>query len=140
MDGLLTMIVETPRGSHAKRGDGGVLDFFSPVPAPFNYGRIIGVCGADGDGQDALLLGPRLSAGSHFHGFTIGAVRFLDAGMADDKWILSPFERLSSAEFLRLHRFFSLYTVVKNIASLLRGVSCNTSFQGIDLWKPNHRE
>ena len=140
MDGLLTMVVETPRGSLAKRGEGGRLDFLSPVPAPFNYGRIEGVSGADGEGQDALLLGPRLSAGARFQGRSIGAVRFLDAGLADDKWILSPAGRVSPAEFHRIHRFFSMYTVIKNIGGLLRSGSCNTSFQGIDLWKPNHME
>ena len=42
--------VEVPRGSLAKRGAHGQIEFLSPVPCPFHYGSVVGVLGADGAG------------------------------------------------------------------------------------------
>jgi inorganic pyrophosphatase len=140
MPELLCMVVETPKGSYTKRGPGGSIEYLSPFAVPFNYGRIEGRLGADGECQDALLLGAFVEADTQFHGHAIGVVRFIDDDVVDDKWILSPTGRISSSDFLMLTRFFSLYTVIKKIGGLLRRGSCNTCFQGIDLWKSNHME
>ena len=57
------VIIEVPRGGFIKRHPDGAVDFVSPVPCPFNYGSVEGSEAADGDPQDALVLGPTLQPG-----------------------------------------------------------------------------
>ena len=64
------------------------VDFFSPVPCPFNYGYLLSEQGEDGDPVDAILLGPRVSVGSVHTSMAWGEVRFWDGGLPDKKIIL----------------------------------------------------
>lgn len=114
------MIIETPRGSLVKfRPDGGVR-FATPIPAPYNYGSVPGTLAADGDPQDALVLGPRLPRGHTGRWRVHGVVRFVDGGSVDDKWVCgdAPPSRL---ERWRIDLFFHLYASAKGVANRLRG-------------------
>ncbi|HET9129827.1 MAG TPA: inorganic diphosphatase, partial [Terriglobia bacterium] len=84
---MVEVIVEIPRGSFLKRGSSGRVDFVSPLPCPFNYGSVPDYIGLEGDLLDALILGPRLPAGTRKRVRVWGAVTFVDRGMADDKLI-----------------------------------------------------
>jgi hypothetical protein len=58
------VLIEIPRGSFLKRGSTGRIDFVSPFPCPFNYGSVPTHLGLEGDLLDAVVLGPRLAAGT----------------------------------------------------------------------------
>ena len=55
--------VEIPRGGHLKRSRDGRIEAISPLPAPFNYGSVVGVEAEDGDLLDAVVLGRRRPVG-----------------------------------------------------------------------------
>ena len=86
---VVTIHIETPKGSFVKRDEHGSEDFVSPLPAPFNYGHVVGQMGGDGDPLDAVLLGSALQSGES-QGYVVGVVRFVDCNQPDDKWICSP--------------------------------------------------
>ena len=79
----LEICVEVPRGGRIKRRPDGSIDFMSPFASPFNYGSVTGRRAADGDPEDALVLGPPLSPGSVVQRKVWGRVVFQDAGVAD---------------------------------------------------------
>ncbi|MBP1778036.1 MAG: inorganic pyrophosphatase [candidate division NC10 bacterium] len=92
------VVIEVPRGSFVKRGSTGSVDFISPLPCPFNYGSVPQYVGMEGDLLDALVIGPRLPAGTRLRVKAWGAVTLVDRGMTDDKlicgpWPLRPHER-----------------------------------------------
>ncbi len=58
------VVIEIPRGSFLKRGSFGHIDFVSPFPCPYNYGSIYQYIGGEGDFLDAVVLGPRIAAGT----------------------------------------------------------------------------
>ncbi len=64
MPPCVEVVIEIPRGSFLKRGSTGCVDFVSPFPCPFNYGSVRQYIGGEGDYLDAVVLGPRLAAGS----------------------------------------------------------------------------
>ncbi len=123
--------VEVPRGSLAKRGAHGQIEFLSPVPCPFHYGSVVGVLGADGDAQDALILGARgpCPRGS-VHELPVRAcIRFVDDGFADDKWVCSS-APVTRAQELALVAFFRFYGVVKLAHDRVRGKRAPTGYRG----------
>ena len=71
------MVIEVPRGAFVKRDAEGRIDLVSPIPAPFNYGRVMGVLGGDGEPQDAIVLGPRLPRGHTVRLQVHGVVRYI---------------------------------------------------------------
>ncbi len=120
--------IEVPRASFIKRDGEGRIDFLSPYPSPTNYGSVIGSQAADGEGVDALVLGPRLPWNAIVHGEVLAAVDFIDRGMPDAKLVVgtgvSPY--LSQMERARLARFFRRYARIKR---LLRWTD-KTQFRG----------
>jgi inorganic pyrophosphatase len=117
---LVEVVIEVPRGSFIKRGSTGKVDFISPLPCPFNYGSLPDYLGLDGDLLDALVLGPRLPAGTRVQAKAWGAVRMVDHGMLDDKLICSdlPPDPLQRQQVLR---FFRFYAKCKGLLNVVRG-------------------
>jgi inorganic pyrophosphatase len=104
----LEVVIEVPRGSFLKRGSTGRIDFVSPLPCPFNYGAVPGLLGLEGDLLDALVLGPRLSYGTHTRVKAWAAVTLTDRGLSDDKLICST-HRPSPAEIERASAIVKLF-------------------------------
>jgi inorganic pyrophosphatase len=81
------VVIEIPRGSFLKRDCNGGIDFISPLPCPYNYGSVREYIGGEGDYLDAVVLGPRLAAGSRVTVSAFGAVGLSERFMYDDKLI-----------------------------------------------------
>jgi inorganic pyrophosphatase len=113
------VVIEVPRGSFLKRGSTGHVDFVSPLPCPFNYGSVPGYVGLDGDLLDAVVLGPRLRAGTRLKVRSWGAVTLIDRGLADDKLICSR-KPLSIVDQQRVLRFFRFYARCKALLNWWR--------------------
>jgi inorganic pyrophosphatase len=128
----LEVIVELARWGLIKRGEEGRIDLVSPLPCPFNYGSVLGTRAADGEREDAVLLGPRVAIGSRLRVPVLGRVRFIDAGEPDDKWLcgIAPLRR---ADRLSVALFFELYARVKRTGYWLRGRDGKTFYGGIEL-------
>ena len=114
------VVIEVPRGSFLKRGSSGTIDFVSPLPCPFNYGAVPTLLGLEGDLLDALVLGPRLGAGTRMRVKAWGAVTLTDRGMSDDKLICCHHPP-SRAECRNVLRFFHVYAKCKGLLNLWRG-------------------
>ena len=126
---VVEVIIEVPRGSFLKRGSTGVIDFISPVPCPFNYGSVSGYVGLDGDLLDALVLGPRLAAGTHIRVKAWRAVTMLDRDLLDDKLVCA--ETLPDApQYRRILAFFHMYAKCKGFLNKLRGQSGRNACKG----------
>ncbi|WP_058556447.1 inorganic diphosphatase [Thiohalocapsa sp. ML1] len=125
--------IEIPRGSFRKVGSTGRLDFLSPLPCPFNYGSIGTRIGLEGDLLDALVLGPRLAAGTEIDAFACGAVRLADRGLHDDK-LICTLRPLDTAGAVRARRrtlaFFRVYGWAKGLLNLWRGRPGRTGLTG----------
>ena len=115
----LEVVIEIPRGSFLKRGSDGSIDFVSPLPCPFNYGSIHQYIGGEGDYLDAVVLGPRLSAGSRVVVNAYGAVGLSERFMYDDKLICAT-EPITATQRTAVLRFFHLYAFCKGVLNLLR--------------------
>ena len=113
------VLIEIPRGSFLKRGSTGNIDFISPLPCPFNYGSVPTHIGLEGDLLDAVVLGPRLAAGTRVRVAAWGAVTLTDRGMSDDKLICSA-SPLLPAQKLHVLRFFRFYARCKGLLNLWR--------------------
>jgi len=129
-DGVeVTVLIEIPRGSFLKRGSLGYIDFVSPLPCPFNYGSVPTHIGLEGDLLDAVVLGPRLAAGTVLRTRAWGAVTLADRGMCDDKLICSS-TPLSPAQRDGVLRFFGFYARCKGWLNLWRGRSGRNACDG----------
>jgi len=111
--------IEVPRGSFLKRGSTGRVDFVSPLPCPFNYGSVPTHVGLEGDLLDAVVLGPRIAAGTVLRTFAWGAVTLTDRGMCDDKLICSALP-LRPRQCRAVLRFFRFYARCKGLLNLWR--------------------
>ena len=114
------VVIEIPRGSFLKRGSNGHIDFVSPFPCPYNYGSIHQYIGGEGDYLDAVVLGPRLPAGSKVRVNAYGAVGLSERFMSDDKLICAE-QPITSGDRRRLLRFFTVYAFCKGLLNVLRG-------------------
>ena len=123
-------IIETPKFGFVKRKADGSIDFVSPLPCPFNYGRVDGVISGDGDPLDAIVLGPRLPPGARCDAVRRGTVHFVDDGREDPKVILSvrPLNRLDRLE---IRSFFGTYVLFKRMLNLARGKRGSTCVRSI---------
>jgi inorganic pyrophosphatase len=130
MDALVEAVVELPRGGLIKRRSDGRVDFVSPLPCPYNYGSLPGTRGGDGDPIDAIVLGPRLPAGTLVHLPVVAEVDFIDDGLIDTKLVLSR-RPLTRAEHLGLSAFFHLYVLAKRALARLRGRRGEIRLRGI---------
>ena len=117
---LVEVVIEIPRGSFLKRGSNGHVDFISPFPCPFNYGSVHQYIGGEGDYLDAVVLGPRLPAGSRIEMPAWGAVGLSERYMYDDKLICAV-EPVSEQERERILRFFRFYAFCKGVLNKVRG-------------------
>lgn len=108
------VIVEVPKWGFVKRRGADVVEFVSPFPCPFNYGYVPDTTSPDGAPRDALVLGPRLPRTSRVRARELGVVRFLDAGLEDDKLVCGR-EPLSRLDRLRVRVFFALYACAKRL-------------------------
>jgi inorganic pyrophosphatase len=115
----LTVRIEVPRGSFLKRGSTGRIDFVSPLPCPFNYGSVPALIGLEGDLLDAVVLGPRLPAGTELCTLAWGAITLTDRGMSDDKLICSA-SPLRAGQRQAVLRFFRFYARCKGLLNLWR--------------------
>ena len=113
------VVIEIPRGSFLKRGSTGLIDFISPFPCPFNYGSVPDYLGQEGDLLDALVLGPRLPAGTRIAVTAWGAVILRDRGMVDDKLVCSE-QPLTPGQRRWVLRFFAFYAKCKGLLNLVR--------------------
>ena len=113
------VVIEIPRGSFLKRGSDGHIDFVSPIPCPYNYGSIHQYIGGEGDFLDAVVLGPRLPAGSKVRVKAYGAVGLSERFMSDDKLICAGLP-ITSTDRRNVLLFFKLYALCKGLLNVLR--------------------
>src|SRR3982750_3943275 len=113
----LEVVIEVPRGSFLKRGSTGRIDFLSPLPCPFNYGSVPTHIGLEGDLLDAVVLGPRLTAGTRIHIAAWGAVTLPDRGMSDDELVCSDHPP-TDWQRRNVLRFFHFYAACKALLNL----------------------
>lgn len=123
------VIIEVPRGGIVKRKADGRVDFISPMPSPYNYGSIPGLVAPDGDPLDALVLGPRLTAGTVIVVPAREVVRFVDSGDEDPKVVCSV-DPVTDAQRRGIERFFRRYAWFKRGLARLRGRTGPTRFAG----------
>lgn len=126
------VVVEVPRGSHVKRAADGRIDFLSPVACPFNYGSVPDLPSADGEPADAVVLGPALPLGHDATWPVHAVVRFVDAGLPDDKLICGSAPP-TPADERAIRRFFNRYAAVKQAFARLRRRG-PTRFLGLHPW------
>jgi inorganic pyrophosphatase len=117
---VVEVVIEIPKGSFLKRGSAGQIDFISPIPCPFNYGSIHQYIGGEGDYLDAVVLGPRLAAGTRVHVNAYGAVGLSERFMSDDKLICAD-KSLTAGGRRNVLLFFKLYAVCKGWLNVVRG-------------------
>lgn len=108
----VTVLVEVSRGGQVKRRTDGSVDFVSPLPSPFNYGCLEGTMAPDGDPLDALVLGPRLSAGTRVEREVLAVYGFLDRGALDPKLVCGR-APLRPSQRRQVERFFWIYARLK---------------------------
>jgi inorganic pyrophosphatase len=127
----LEVLVELPLHAILKRREDGRIDFVSPLPCPYNYGSVPGTHAADGDREDALVLGPRLPKGHRARARVLARANFYDAGSFDGKWVCG--DSLSERQRKRLVLFFRVYARCKAILNWLRRIRGRTAFEGLEL-------
>ena len=133
VNSIQTIHIETPKWSFVKRNELGKIDYVSPLPSPFDYGRLEGFAGGDGDPMDAIWLGTRLDS-DHATGNIIGVVRFIDGGATDDKWLLSDKSTVSQFDFQMLKIFFRVYAQAKNVLDLFGDRAIISELNAIEIW------
>lgn len=106
--------IEVPRGGRIKRRSDGRLAYVSPFSSPFNYGCVPGTLAPDGEPIDALVLGPVLPRGTLGRWAVFGVVRFVDAGVPDDKLVCGEHAPTPS-EIRTIERFFVRYARIKRL-------------------------
>jgi inorganic pyrophosphatase len=123
------VVIEIPRGSFLKRGSTGHVDFISPLPCPFNYGAVPTLVGLEGDLLDAVVLGPRMAAGTSVRVRAWGAISQMDRGMVDHKLICSigPPDEVARRGVLR---FFRFYAWSKGLLNVVRGQRGRNACEG----------
>jgi inorganic pyrophosphatase len=123
------VVIEIPRGSFLKRGSNGHLDFLSPFPCPYNYGSIHEYIGGEGDYLDAIVLGPRLPAGTRIETTAYGAVGLSERFMSDDKLVCDDLPILDS-DRRKILQFFRFYAFCKGILNRIRRQPGRSSCDG----------
>jgi len=125
------VVIEIPRGSFLKRGSFGHIDFVSPFPCPYNYGSIHQYIGGEGDFLDAVVLGPRLAAGTRVKVNAYGSVGLSERFMSDDKLICST-GPITDADRKKALLFFKIYAFCKGLLNVVRGQSGRSRCDGWD--------
>ena len=109
----IEVVLEVPRFSFVKRRPDGRVHFVSPLPTLFNYGSVPDTLADDGDPLDALVLGPRRARGSRVRGRVLGALDFVDHGVADPKLVVG--EILRPSDVPTIEAFFHVYARAKRV-------------------------
>jgi inorganic pyrophosphatase len=120
--------IEVARGSFLKR-EGPKIEYFSPIPCPFNYGSVEGEVAEDGDAPDVVLMGERVPTGVLREGPLVGRVFFVDAGKRDDKQIVSALP-LSPSQKQKVENFFRFYAPIRKILNMMQGKRGETRYEG----------
>lgn len=128
----VSILIEIPRGGMIKRRADGTFDFLSPLPSPFNYGSIPGTLAPDGDPLDAIVLGPRLRAGTRLQADVLAVYGFLDRAQLDPKLVCGH-APLQPGQRRAVERFFFLYERLKRALQRVRSQSEPTRALG---WLP----
>lgn len=123
------VVIEIPRGSFLKRGSFGHIDFVSPIPCPYNYGSVHQYIGGEGDYLDAVVLGPRLPAGSTVRVNAYGSVGLSERYMSDDKLICAD-HPITVTDRRNILLFFQLYAFCKGLLNIVRGQKGRSSCDG----------
>ena len=131
-----TVCIEISRFSFVKRRPDGTIAFVSPIPSLYSYGSVEGVEAADGDPQDALVVGASPQRGSTVEYPVWGQVLFIDAGVIDHKWVVGP-RQITSAEWDNVVLFFRFYAIAKRCMGWRHPSKGETVFQGIEQQQPN---
>ena len=131
MERLYTVIIETPKGAFIKRNEHGAIDLISPFPCPFNYGRLEGFAGKDGDPLDAIVLGATLPYEERCRLPIVGRVLFIDNGFEDHKMVLSE-QQPNERERFSLRCFFRFYAQIKKLTNFKWKSNCRTEFLGLE--------
>jgi len=123
--------VEVTRGGRVKRRPDGSIDFVSPFASPFSYGSVTGRLAADGDPEDALILGAPIDVGTMVRRKVWGRVVFEDAGVPDHKWVCST-ELPTETEWMTIEKFFRRYVWAKRALYVLRWKTGRVNFVGLE--------
>lgn len=125
LDDAISVRIEVPRGSRVKRSASGRVEFVSPIRCPYNYGSVESeLIAPDGDGYDALVMGPRLPWGHIAEGRVLGVVDFVDRGSEDPKLVIGA--SLSGDDRASVSQFFRRYARIKRLLRFTR----ETQFRG----------
>ncbi|MCA9713412.1 MAG: inorganic diphosphatase [Myxococcales bacterium] len=130
MGAAVEVVVEVPRGGFAKRDERGRVDFWSPLPCPYNYGRVPGSVAPDGAPLDVVLLGPRRPRGARVTAELLGIIDFVDGGLLDPKLVAAPADARVAPAWSGLDRFFRVYAALKRCLAAARGRRGETMFRG----------
>lgn len=96
---LVTVTIDRPLGS--------VHPNHPTIVYPVNYGYVAGVCGGDGEEQDAYVLGVDVPLAS-FTGRVVAVIHRRDD--CEDKWVVAPEgASLTEADVRRLTHFQEQY-------------------------------
>ena len=131
MSSMFSICIEVPKWGMIKHNEKGMIDYISPIPCPFNYGSVQNIIGADGDLQDAILLGDKKKI--HFCGqyLLVGKVFFIDQGSQDHKWIFSETNQIRCRDWMVLDSFFRIYAQIKRGRNIIFCRKFQTSYEGI---------
>jgi inorganic pyrophosphatase len=127
----IEVCIEVERGSFIKRRPDGQIDFISPIPSPFSYGSVLGTSAADGDPEDALVVGQSVTRGESVRLPVWGQVRFIDGGVEDHKWVLSS-TALTPIQWRSIEHFFRFYAVTKRLLYAFRSQQGGVVFEGVE--------
>ncbi len=130
------VLIEIPAWSFRKTvatSSGWRQEFFSLLPCPFNYGAAPDIPAPDGEGQDVIVLGPRLERGAQVTVYPRLRVVFWDEGVSDDK-LVARLDGRSPRQIdrLLLMTFFRMYTVLKRVRGFLHGRKGDTRVLGYE--------
>jgi inorganic pyrophosphatase len=125
------VLVEYARGAVVKRRGDGSVDFVSPLPCPWAYGRVDEFESGDAEPLDALLLGAGHRRGASVELPVLAVVDFLDRGRLDPKLVCGPRGRLRRRDRIALVAFFRAYAVFKRVLAGARGQAGATRFRGL---------
>jgi len=127
----LSVKIEVPQGGRVKRLPDGSIDFVSPLACPFAYGSVLDTLAADGDPEDALVIGEAPKAGEVVERQVWGRVRFVDGGVEDSKWVVG-IAPPSEADWRSLDAFFRRYAWAKRLLYVVRMRSPDVRLLGVE--------
>ncbi len=86
---------------------------------------------ADGDPEDAVVLGARIEEGSVIRMPVWGQIRFIDAGVPDHKWVCG-ITQPTDTQWRALEWFFRSYVWAKRALYRMRGTPGAVQYLGLE--------